>query len=170
MTIDLTAAANEARLNVEPVALRLRGLGQLWNVFFMAHKVAVAFCESRAAGQCGPEAHIAFTKALVIDYGKPFTANRSRTLRALDRSYLDGLVDSDIHGKLMELRHKMVAHIDEGFETQNVIVIGSTTINNIPNPKRLEKVFVGFGARVEMLGAPWWLEDSSTIEAIRDHI
>lgn len=170
MTIDLTNDIKEARSIIEPVALRLRGLGQLWHIFFMAHKVAIAFFEARSAGQNSMEAHLVFTKALVIDYGKPFTPNRSQALEALDKSYLKTLMANDIHGNLLELRHKMVAHIDDGFETQQVVVMGTTVANNIANPKRLEKVFVGMGARVEMLGAPWWLDDTSTIEAIRDHI
>ena len=136
----------------------------------MARKVADAFCDARAAGDCSTESHLAFTKALVIDYGKPFTGNRSAPLRALDKSFLDELQARDIHLKMMELRHRMVAHIDDGFETQQVVVIGTTVPNDIPNSKRLNNVFVGMGARVEMLGALWWLEDTATIECIRDHI
>lgn len=170
MTIDLSSDVERARSELQPMVYRLQGLAQLWLIFLIAHRMAKSFRDSRQSGRCGPEAHLAFTKAIVIDYGKPWTNNRSAAMRALDLSFLDDLVAKDVHEDLMELRHKMVAHIDEGFETQEVVVIGRSFSNNIPTPRRLTEVFVAMGTRIEMLGAPWWLDNSDTIEQILEHI
>ena len=172
MPADLTHSVTKARKEIKPLVERIKGLIQLSVIFETADIMAKAFYGIRdGSSPCkGMEVHLAYTKAIVIDYCKPWTGNRSIALKNLDKSFLSALTESPIHTCLMELRHKMVAHIDEAFETQGVTLIGATVKNNAPMPNRLTDIYVPLASRVDVLGAPWWINDTSTILQIKTHI
>ena len=175
---DLTADIEDARIHLEPLALRLRGLFQLWTIFTTAESMANAYVRDQKNLQW--EAHMAFTKAVIVEYAKPWSGRNGKALKStLDTSknipFLLPVTDaSGTHNAMLELRNRMAAHIDEHFESIGVTFRGIAIANANPHrpqdPGTLDNVFLPVAPKMESIRGMWWIEDTAKWKEISDHI
>ena len=116
----------------------------------------------------GFETCMAFTKAIIVDYGRLWKSTSNKYISSLDKSFFPS--NSPVHDELLELRDKLVAHPDKGFETMEIRAGGTTVKNDRYDPNTHQEVFVTLNARAEIIGSMWWIKDSHTMLRIRDHI
>lgn len=168
---------NAATQALAPYVKRLKGHFQLWNIFTSAQKMSEAYI--RDFNNLSYEAKLAYTKAIIVDYAKPWSANNSKPLKSLfDDSntinFLDSIVNtSHTHEALLQLRNKMVAHLDHGFEGLGVSIRGATIENAPPSGKQegtLDNVFVPVSVVIENARGIWWIDDLDAIKEINSHV
>jgi hypothetical protein len=176
--LDLSADIAEARAILEPASIHLRGMFQLWNILTTANKMCEAFI--RDFDNLSYEAKLAYTKGIIVDYFKPWSGNRSKALKKIINSrgeilFLNAiLIKSNTHNALKELRNKMVAHIDEGYESLAVTLRGATIKNVLANrpqqPGTLNEVFIPFAVKIESGRGIWWIDNKAKLAEIQTHI
>ena len=158
-------------------AKRLRGLLQLWNIFKDARDAAASLVTDFAI--LSPHHRSVFSKALVVDYAKPWLGNRGQDLRALlngsdEISFLSHIISaSGTHAALQELRNKIVAHSDEGYESVGIAIKAARSVN-IPqhqprDPGTLSHVHIPLAIRVDSNRA-YAISDKAKLQEILEHI
>tara|TARA_B110000116_G_scaffold259981_1_gene262626 strand:+ start:100 stop:1032 length:933 start_codon:yes stop_codon:yes gene_type:complete len=177
MALNLSTDIQEAKDILEPKGLELRGLLQLWNILTSSDTMCSAFI--RDFDNLNYETKLAFTKSIIVDYGKPWSGNRSTAIKSIMVSkqfpFLNPTIaKSNIHNELGELRNKMVAHIDEGYESLGITLRGTTMANINPrraqDPGTIDELFMPFSVRIESGRGMWWLNDKGKINEISVHI
>ncbi len=117
---------------------------------------------------------MAYTKAIVIEYWKPWSDNRNNPglESAANCKHVKPLMQTAMHDALKELRNCVIAHADEAYEGRGIALIGTRVINDHPNlnPRTLPGTFVPVKLSVGSSRSFWWLEDSARMTQIRDHI
>jgi hypothetical protein len=173
---DLTEDIVEAREILAPYCSRLLGLIQLWNIFTSAKQIADVYISN--FDQLSYQAKLSFTKSIVIDYAKPWTGNRSTALNAIksSRSYdfLHEVEGSPIHEEILELRDRLIAHIDEGYEGLSITLAGGTIVNVNPHRPRdegtLADVFIPTVVRLGSIRGMWWIESPDKLKDMLQQI
>jgi hypothetical protein len=174
----LNRDARKAKAELAPFVKSLCGHFQLWNIFTSAQKMTEAFI--RDFDSLSYEAKLAYSKAIIVDYAKPWSGNNSKPLNSLvDKTgtidFLQSTKNSPhTHEALIQLRDKMVAHIDHGYEGLGVSLRGSTVFNKHQSrpqdPGTLNGVFVPMSVVIENTRGIWWIEDVKGIQEIDQHI
>ena len=164
--MNLEKDIEKARNELDPMVREIKGL-----VFFAMSlenttKMANYYADNLAG--LGIDALLAFTKAIVVDYGRLWAKTDNEFIVKLDKSFFPA--NTPVHDELLELRNKLVAHPDKEFETLELMVGGTTFVNERRDPKTHDNVFVAFNTRAEVKGAMWWIKDSATAQRIRDHV
>lgn len=157
----------EARVELEPLIKRLKGLYQILMIFGEAHNIAKAYVETYEG--LPHQLKIACSKSIITTYSKLWTQNRSEHLRNLDKTFLDSLVGEQIHSALIQLRHKMTAHIDDSYEGYGVVVSGPLIENDRKDDGTYDRLRIPMVVRLESSGVFWWIENLDKITEIRDH-
>ena len=173
---DLTDDIAEAKTSLEPYCSRLLGLIQLLNIFISAKQMAAAYISNFE--QLSYQAKLSFTKGIVVDYAKPWTGNRSSALKAIETSkgydFLGEVEHNAIHGEILELRHRLIAHIDEGYEGLSITLAGGSVLNINPNRPRdegtLEDVFIPTVVRLGSVRGMWWIENLDKLNEMLQQI
>jgi hypothetical protein len=181
MSVDEKKLAKDARkadVELRPFVKSLCGHFQLWNIFTSALKMTEAF--ARDFNTLSYEAKLAYSKAIIVDYAKPWSSNNSKPLKSLidengKITFLESVINnSHTHSALVELRDKLVAHIDHGFEGLGVSIRGATIGNNPQNrtqdPGTLDNVFVPVSIVIENARGIWWIDDPEGIREIEQHL
>ncbi len=165
--IEQNIMEEQARAELEPLIKRLKGLYQILMIFGEAHNIAKAYLETFDV--LPYQLKIACSKSIITTYSKLWTHNRSEHLLNLDKTYLDNLTGEQIHGALIELRHKMTAHIDDSYEGYGVVVSGPLIENDRKDEGTYDRLRIPIGVRLESSGVFWWIENVEKITEIRDH-
>jgi len=164
--MDLKKETVQARSQLMPIVQELKGLGFLSMSLQNTKMMSNCFVKNYATFE--PAISMAFSKAIVVDYGRLWKQTNNKYLTKINMSFLP--IGLSAHNELLELRDKLVAHPDHGFETLE-LGIGGMTINNDPQaPDTHDNVFVALNTRIEVRGSMWWINDLSTIERINSHI
>jgi hypothetical protein len=159
-------SVKEARKELDPIVRELKGL-----TFFalsLQNTLKMADFYTNNLDNLGHESCLAFTKAIVVDYGRLWKSTSNKFIKNLDKSFLS--TTSRVHEELLELRDRLVAHPDKGFESIEVRISGSTAVNNPRKENTHENVFITLNARAEVKDPMWWINDKNTSIRIRDHI
>jgi hypothetical protein len=121
----------------------------------------------------------AFTRAIIIEYIKPWKGNQSKELQSIlvsdEYPFLRPVIanHNDLHEALLEFRDKIVAHVDHGFQSTGVTLRGGT-INNVDRttgipyqmPNRHDEVFMPLTPRAEIKRANFWIDNKDKWEEI----
>ena len=143
-----------------------------------AHKLASAFV--RDFSTLTYESKIAYSRSIVVEYARPWSGNQSRYLNSLLNSddeypFLNSVIgDCGLHDSLIELRDKMAAHFDHGYDSYTVKLRG-TDIENRPRhgerqPNTIERAFIPISVVVEGSRNLWWIDDLGAVQEIEAHI
>lgn len=165
--MDLKKEIKEARNELDPMAREIKGL----TFFAMSLQNTKTMADYYAGNlsSLGLEACLAFTKAIVVDYGRLWKRTNNKFIHRLDKSFFPA--NAPVHDELLELRDKLVAHPAKGFESLELRVGGSTVVNERADPNtHHEDVFVTLNIRVEVKDAMWWIKDINTAKRICDHV
>jgi len=170
----LNRDAKIAEKELRPFVKSLCGHFQLWNILSSAKIMSEAF--ARDFNSLSYESKLAYSKAIIVDYAKPWSGNNSKPLKSLiddvgNIPFLEPIIiNSDVHKELRELRDRLVAHIDHNFEGLGVSIRGSTLENNPQAIGTIEGVFFPVSVVIESSGGIWWIDDLNSIENIDHHI
>jgi hypothetical protein len=171
-TVDLTADIAKAQQELERPARDVAGALQLWTCLTAAHRMAAAYVED--LDQLRYEAKMAYTKAVVIEYWKPWSDNRNNPglQSAANSNELNHLTQTHMHKVLRELRNCVIAHADEAYEGRGITLLGTPVVNDRPelHPRTLPATFVPVKLSVGSSRSLWWLKDGARLAEMRDHI
>ncbi len=162
-----------ARTTLSPMVLRLKGLIQAWSIFHSTEELANAF--EKSFEHIGWQSKMAFTKAVVSEYIKPWQSNNGKALKSLQKGgkidFLEPVVSgSAVHSAMNELRQQSVAHTNEIFEAININLLGAEVVNELPSGGRqegtLERVFIPIGPELSVQRGMWWLNSPDLLRDI----
>lgn len=157
-----------ARKELDPLIREIKGL--CFMGFSLENtRVLANYFAANVETMTGYEPRLAFTKAIVVDYGRLWKKAENQFVQKLDKSFYD-LENTPVHNELIEIRDKLVAHVDKGYETLAVVLDGTTVTNDVPRENRHESVFLGMSLRGEGKGFLWWINNVDTVQRIADHI
>lgn len=170
--VDLTADIAAARQELEHPKRHMEGAVQLWTCLTAAHRMAAAYVED--LDRLRIEAKWAYTRAIVIEYWKPWSTNQHNPglQSAANSKCLRHLTGTPMHEALKELRNNVIAHAHEGYEGRGISLLGMPVVNDRPDtrPRALRRTFVPHGLKIALSGSLRFLEDGAQIAEIRDHI
>lgn len=157
----------QARLELEPRIRNIKGLFQYYLMFQTANEIAKEYLEKLT--KCTIPSKIAYSQSIIVSYGKPWTKNENEVLRSTNLKFLDHLKSTKIHQNLMTMRHEVVAHLDDGYEEQAVVLSGTVVPNDVPNPRRLSKLLAPIEIQMDSTGVFFSIDDPVTIAQIWEH-
>ena len=164
--MDLKKEIKDARKELDPMAREIKGLGFFGMSLQNTKTMADYYVENLS--NLKHEACMAFTKAIIVDYGRLWKKTNNKFIDRLDKGFFP--TNAPVHDELLQLRDKLVAHPDKGFESLALRVGGLTVVNESADSNTHGSVFVTLNTRIEVIGAMWWVKDIDTAKRIRDHI
>ncbi|MCP4501709.1 MAG: hypothetical protein GY822_17250 [Deltaproteobacteria bacterium] len=167
MTIDYEKLEYDARQRLQGPVDRVQGLIRVWTMFMAADEIAREFAEK--VDELSPWAKHAMTVALTVEYAKPWSRNLELSLRDLDKSYLDSVVQDPRHSELRNYRNQGAAHLDDSVLPTGVCAQGTTMPNSRPMDGRYNELT--FTARIRIEAVPaLGLSRSEDISALHAQI
>jgi len=174
---NITVDIESARKILGPQILTLKGLIQAWNIFNTAHVLAQDY--EASFDTLSWQAKMAFTKAIVVEYIKPWQSNNGKALKALASNgkinFLQAVISGDtVHKSMNELRQQSVAHTNEAFESLGISFRGVKVLNEPQNRARdagtHESVFFPIAPEFRIARGMWWLNNKDKLGEITSHI
>ncbi len=174
--MDLSRDEYRARIDLEPRLRRVRGLLQIWTNFHSAEIVAREFAAN--VDKMNMPLLLACTKAVVVDYYRPWSRNFNGDLKSLRIGgknnwrypFLDSVTNTPEHKYLEELRNQMIAHADSGFEAIGVTAKGVTVPNTPQHARTIASVFLPIQLTLGNVRGIWWIKNRETAKEILAHI
>lgn len=165
-----------AREALKPHLSKLRGLLQMWINFSSARDVADEFATN--FDDLNRALRMACNKALIVDYYRPWSGNHNPDLELLAEGsrrptrypFMDAVTAKPEHEYLKELRNKLIAHAEEGYEAFGVTVKGATVINHPLQERRIPSVFLPVQFILGNVRGISWIKDKGKIKEIKEHI
>lgn len=161
---------------LEPNILLIKGLVQTWNCFVCTEEMAKYFYDNFI--EIPFQAKTALTKAIVIEYIKPWQKNNGRALSSVREntkySFIDSVIrETHIHKSIDELRQRLVAHTNEEYESISIGFRGAD-IPNLPThgeraPRTLSGVRFPVVPVIKMRRGIWWIDCREKVGEIQDH-
>jgi hypothetical protein len=126
---------------------------------------------------------IACTRSFVVDYLKPWSGNYSQQINSLKQNlsgnkwhypFLDQVINTNEHEEFIELRNKIVAHLDQDYEGGGIslkgTVIKNKPINRAKDEGTLDQVFLPALTVLTGNRGLWWLSNKDKISEFVEHI
>lgn len=159
-----------ARESLEPRLRRLRGLLQMWTSFQSAKVVAEEFATQ--IEKMNMPLLLACTKAVIIDYYRPWSGNFNDDLRSLREGtksnwhypFMDSVTDTSQHHYLEELRNRLIAHADGEYESLGVTIKGAIVKNVPQQAKTIPSVLLPIQITLGNVRGIWWISNEKTVK------
>jgi len=174
---NITDDVEIARIILDPQILALKGLIQAWNIFNTAHVLAQDY--ETSFDKLSWQAKMAFTKAIVVEYIKPWQSNNGKALKELAPKgkidFLQAVISGDtVHKSMNELRQQSVAHTNEAFESLGISFRGIRVVDEPKNRARdagtHKSVFFPIVPEFRIARGMWWLNNKDKLREITSHI